>query len=217
MNLKRIRIGSVVIGMKIMNEEHALMTRFLIGRVAYTAGVINRFLNTDKQVVFIDYDDLDATKVMVEVCNLMAKYDIRTMHMFQSDDSNHTFGISTELVDKQTVRNFLLDSHCDDKFIYVYCKNGDNTIRIAPKFVDKSYRIQHYLLTLTNPTVRGIHTYHKGLTDTLIRAFPETDTDSGSNMIFEEIVTTGDIQSEGRFDDSTMDDCIWKVYETIRW
>ena len=211
MNLKRIRIGQIVIGMKVMNENHALMTRFLIGRVADTFGIINRFNNTDKQVVFVDYDDLDATKVMVEVCNLLAKYDIRTMHMFQSDDSNHTFGISTELVDKLTVRSFLLDSHCDDKFVYVYCKNGDNTIRIAPKFVDRPRRIQHYLFTITNPTAIGNHIYHKGLVDTLIRAFPEA-TDS----IIDEIgwePENGSLQ----WDNSTMDDCVWKVYETIRW
>lgn len=217
MNLKRIRIGSVVIGMKVMNENHALMTRFLIGRVADTFGIINRFNNTDKQVVFVDYDDLDATRVMVEVCNLMAINNIRTMHMFQSDDSNHTFGISTELVPKHIVRSFLLDSNCDDKFVYVYCKNGDNTIRIAPKFVDKPYRKQHYLLTLTNPSAYGIHMYHKGLTDTLIRAFPETTLEDGYNLIKGEIIGIPDTQSTGRFDDSTMNDVIWKVYETIRW
>lgn len=203
MNLKRIRIGSVVIGMKVVNENHALMTRFMIGHVADTMGILNRFVNTDKQCIFIDYDDYPLHDIQIELNNLMFKYNIKSFFLFESDDSGHRFGISPDLVDKQVVRSFLLDSHCDDKFVYIYCKNGDNTIRIAPKFADRPYRQQGFIMTITNLNYNGSPLYHTGLLVTLISGFSDIDI-SQIDKIKEQ-------------DNSSVFDVIWKVYETIRW
>lgn len=196
--LKRIRLGNYLFGMRVEKLPHSIVFRSLVSRVADTAGVLNKFYNTDKMCMFMDFDDKVSPLQIHHVLTELVLSGGLTFHLFKTSESHYN-AISPNLIER-----FMLDSlmkqylqKMDYRFVYVYFRDGCNAMRVVPKIVDNTiYREISYVRSYRARDSYWIQ--HKGLNIYLKNLFPEIPL--GDNM-----------------DESSQHDLILREYETINW
>src|SRR5712692_6886787 len=202
-SLKRIRLGNIVIGLRINTSNHKLSGQFMLGHVADTMGILNRFKNTNKQCLFADFDNCNSWEAIQETTRIAEE--IGDTFMFESSP-NHYNIISTALIDPIIIQQILMESPLvDSKFKWIYFKFKDNTIKILDKYVSgKPYRkikFKYHAFGNNN----AIH--HRDLLIALTKIYPEIVTPKIEYMINELDKT----------DASIILDLITKRYETVNW
>jgi hypothetical protein len=200
--LKRVRLGNVLFGMRLERLPHSVVFRALVSHVADTVGVLNRFKNTDKMCFFMDLDDRAESPSLME-CLQMLSDDGFSYIMFETSKKHRNI-ICPDLISKDELdyhmKKYL--RYMDYRFNYVYFRDGCNAIRITPKLVDGKMLRQ----------IRIIETH--------VKTWPQTKMHRGlvelvSDVFGKEHMLT--FFNSGRLDDSTKDDLIERRYETINW
>jgi len=68
MTLLRTRLGNWRLGIRIERLPQTLVVRTLFSHVADTIGILNKFSNTDKMCLFLDFDDkCNIEKIITQV------------------------------------------------------------------------------------------------------------------------------------------------------
>lgn len=201
-SLKRIRLGNYIIGGRIQTSKHKLSGQFMFGHVADTIGIMNSFKNTTQQVLFIDYDLATLSMIENEIREIQIHNELGDAFIFESSPG-HYFVIFLDLIEPYLVRYILNHSEfIDSKFVFVYNKYGDNTLRILPKVTEKSLeRPIKFRKIIEGNNIN--HIKHKGLWLSLVQIYP--------------IGLSGYYDSRNIWDNSTPEDCKFKSYETVNW
>jgi hypothetical protein len=195
--LKRVRVGNVLFGMRLERLPHSVVFRALVSHVADTIGILNRFRNTDKMCFFMDLDDRAESPLQ------MLSDDGFSYIMFETSKKHRNI-ICPDLISKEELdyhmKKYL--RYMDYRFNYIYFRDGCNAIRITPKLVDGKMLRQ----------IRIIETH--------VKTWPQTKMHRGlvelvSDVFGKEHMLT--FFNSGRLDDSTKDDLIERRYETINW
>lgn len=195
----RVRLGQYRVGLRIEQLPHSLVIRYLFSKVADTAGVLNKFANTNQQCLFMDFDDrADLIAIKDKIERMQNRYNIGDILIFQSSEK-HYVGVCFDLLTPDEVREFMnyLSPIMDYRFTYVYSRDGYNALRVVPKIVDnKTLRPMKLVDIIRSNNVRP---KHRGL----IQLF-------------------GNIFDIPRWylidtDNSTRDDLFIREYETINW
>lgn len=194
--LFKARIGHFTFGFRFNLYKHGIAFRFLYGHIADCIGVLNKFENTKQQALFIDFDKCGISEIMEYISHLDYDYNIGESYIFESS-TNHYFMICPSLFDIHEIRNILINCDiADSKFTTIYLLNGDNTIRITPKFNEKKNREIKLFATFQPEFSKRVR--HMGLSLLLNRHF---------NIVV----------PAGLYDGSTENDLITKEYETLQW
>jgi hypothetical protein len=194
--LKRVRLGNVLFGMRLERLPHSVVFRALVSHVADTVGVLNRFKNTDKMCLFMDLDDRAESPLQ------MLSDDGFSYIVFETS-ANHRNVICPDLISKEELdyrmKKYL--RYMDYRFNYVYFRDGCNAIRITPKLVDGKM-LRQIKIIATSVNFRSPMKMHRGLVELVSDVFG----DDYMKPFF-----------NSRLDDSTKDDLIERRYETINW
>lgn len=194
--LIKFRLAQFTIGMKFNIYQHGIAFRFLYGHIADCVGILNIFRNTKLQALFIDFDANNIVDIYDYIQYLHDEYFLGNIFVFESS-KNHFNIICPNLLSISIIREIMLECpFIDKKFLNIYVLNGDNTIRITPKFTEKSNREINlvYVSERTSPYLS-----HNGLVQIIKRHFYIPDIDYGY------------------LDNSTENDVIYKEYETLQW
>ena len=194
--LKRLRLGNVLFGMRLERLPHSVVFRALVSHVADTVGVLNRFKNTDKMCLFMDLDDRAESPLQ------MLSDDGFSYIMFETS-KKHRNVICPDLISKEELdyhmKKYL--RYMDYRFNYVYFRDGCNAIRITPKLVDGKM-LRQIRIIATSVNFRSPTKMHRGL----VKLVSDVFGDDYMKPFF-----------NSRLDDSTKDDLIERRYETINW
>ena len=196
--LKRIRLGNYLIGMRLEKLPHSIVFRTLVSHVADTAGVLNKFNNTDKMCMFMDFDDRYPIDIISPLLAGLSQSYSLLFHLFKTSE-NHYNAISTTLISKTHLHELMIRNahYMDYRFVYVYDRDGCNAMRTTPKLVDGNiYRPIKYIKTF-NESMDSRYPNHRGLSIFL-------------HYGLDAPLTT-------HTDNSTEDDLIIREYETINW
>lgn len=203
----RIRIGDFVMGINGNRTEHALMGKFMIGKIARTVGVVNTIPNMQQQMLFADFDISSLPNVMHDIRDWKDAFNMGDIFLFQSGDlgDKHYFIISPCQYEPQEIRRILAyANYVDDKFVSTYIRYHDNTIRIIPKVKGKKeFRPIKFLMFIKGNTNRTIV---RGMMELLIPLYPNIKD-----------YKVSDIKNGIHLDKTSKDDLTMREYETIRW
>lgn len=206
-SLKSIRLGNWRIGLRIHTSEHKFSGQFMFAHVADTFGITNRFRNTSLQALFLDVDkqslrDIEGFMYYLDKDN----YEIGDSFVFESSpDKYHV--ICPTLFDPRELAKILVDckGFADDRFITHYFMYGDNTIRIWPKYTEKTIERKVKFVKYIDGSVMRIA--HKGLLNAVLNNIDNDTIMHNTNMMKEKPF----------IDNSSLDDLICKRYETVNW
>ena len=194
-----MRLGQYRIGLRIELLPHSLIIRSLFSKVADTAGVLNKFANTEQQCLFMDFDDrADIYTIQNRVYQMQQKFNLGDIIIFNSSEK-HYIGVCFDLCHEWEIKqmlNFISDI-TDYRFTFVYSRDGYNALRIIPKLVDNKVCREIKLYDI----MYGFNTRvkHQGLYTLFYEKF------DGVPCYY------------NNFDGSTKDDLTIRRYETINW
>jgi hypothetical protein len=196
--LSKIRIGQYVFGIRVNMYKHGTAVRFLAGHIADCVGVLNRFENTISQALFIDFDKCNLEDVENYCRWIQFHYHLGEMYVFESSKGHYNM-IDPDLLPSELVKEILIQCNiADKKFVTIYMLNGDNTIRLSPKFTETEHRTINHILTISG-SPESKWPRHYALSELLFRyvKIPLSKTCS--------------------YDLSEQKDLIFKEYETLQW
>jgi methionine synthase I (cobalamin-dependent) len=167
--------------------------------VADTIGILNKFSNTDKMCLFLDFDDkCNIEKIITQVIPELISDGLDYI-LFETSSNHHNI-ICPTLITKDQLDALMMKylKYMDYRFAYVYQRDNCNAIRITPKLVDGKMLRQIKIIA------SGFNAYnqpcHKGILELISDVF--------ENDFWGTFIKT---------DDSTKDDLIERRYETINW
>lgn len=197
----RVRLGQYRIGLRIEQLPHSIIVRFLFSKVADTAGVLNKFANTNQQVLFMDFDDrANIYEIKERIYQMQRKFNLGDIFIMKSSE-NHFIGICFDLCyawEIKQMMNYISDI-TDYRFTYVMSRDGYNALRFTPKIIDNTMHriIKLYDISYGFNTERMKHT--------------------GLMSLFFDKFGFPNISTYKNADQSTESDLYIRRYETINW